>query len=194
MSYEQPYAPMPPAYQNPPAKRTNGVGIAALVVGIIAILLSLLPVVGIVIGVVAVVLGVIGLVLKNRARGMAITGLILGAVAVVVSVITTIIAGAFMNEVDNQMNTDHTIEYRASVSAGAASVTYGSIEGQSTVDFEGDWTDSATVTGFDAATLTVTGDPMAEEQELSCEIVVNGESVTVQTGTSLVSCSASTLD
>ncbi|MFC0246927.1 DUF4190 domain-containing protein [Citricoccus parietis] len=185
---------MPPAQTMPPTKRTNGVGIAALVVGIIAILLSLIPVVGIIIGVAAVVLGIIGLVLKNRAKGMAIAGLILGAVAVIVSIIATVIAGAFINEVDQQMNTEHTIEYKATVSTGAASASYGTIEGQSTADFEGEWTESATVTGFDAASLTITGDPMAEDQELTCEIIVNGESVTTQTGTSIVTCSGSTMD
>lgn len=199
MSHEQSSAPlssdqMAPGQPLPPMKRTNGVGIAALVVGIIAILLSLIPVVGIIIGVAAVILGVIGLVVKNRARGMAITGLILGAVAVIISIISTIIAGAVLSEVDSQMNSEHTIDYTATVSTGAASVSYGSIEGQSSAEFDGEWTESATVTGFDAATLTVTGDPLAEDQTLTCEIIVNGESVTTQSGTGTVSCTGTTID
>ncbi|GAA1664367.1 hypothetical protein GCM10010977_03460 [Citricoccus zhacaiensis] len=193
MSYEQP-APYPPAGPMPPARRTNGVGIAALVVGIIAILLSLIPIVGIIVAVVAVVLGIIGLVLKNRARGMAITGLILGAVALVVGVIVTIVAGVFVSEMDRQMNQENAIEYRATVSAGAATVSYGSVSGQSTAEFEGEWTESLNVTGFDIPSLMVSGDILGEDQELTCEIIVNGETVSSQSGTSTVSCSGSTID
>jgi len=88
MTQDQPgaYAPTAPA-----PKRSNPLGLTALIVGIVAIVGCAIPIVNFVsifLGFVALVLGIIGLVQKNRARGMAIAGSILGLLALIIGIAT----------------------------------------------------------------------------------------------------------
>lgn len=81
-----PYAP-----QQPAPKRSNPLGLTALIVGIVAIVGCAIPIVNFVsifLGFVALVLGIIGLVQKNRPRGLAIAGSILGVISLVVGIAT----------------------------------------------------------------------------------------------------------
>ena len=100
MSTQSPLPGPPPSSQNSsdPAvpSRSNGVGVAALVIGILAVVMAIVPFLGVVaflLGPAAIVLGIIGVLLKFRKRGTAIAGLILGVVAVIIaSIITSSIA------------------------------------------------------------------------------------------------------
>jgi hypothetical protein len=189
------YAPVPP-------KRGNGWGVTALVLGVIAVVLSFIPVVniaGIVLGALAAVFGIIGLVLKGRSKGTSIAGLILGVVAIVIASIVLAITAATVSAVDDAVKkvdedskAEHTIEYIVTVDQGTASVTYGATDGSSNEDIEGTWTKKQTVAGWDATSVMVTGDFETQGQKLTCEIKVDGETVTEQSGTSSVNCMADT--
>lgn len=101
-------------YQTAPAvpptssKRSNPLGLTALIVGIVAIVGCAIPFVNfasIFLGLVAVVLGVIGLVQKNRTRGLAIAGTILGAIALIVGIVTASVYAAAFNSVSDALET-----------------------------------------------------------------------------------------
>lgn len=86
-------APAPAPFQPPQQqeKRSNGLGLASLIVGIVAIVGSAIPFVNFVsifLGAIALVLGIIGLVLKGRRRGLAIAGTILGLLALIIGIVT----------------------------------------------------------------------------------------------------------
>lgn len=83
-------------------KRSNPLGLTALIVGIVAIIGCAIPFVNfvsIVLGLVAVALGIIGLVQKNRTRGLAIAGTILGAIALIVGITTASLYAAAVDSV-----------------------------------------------------------------------------------------------
>ncbi|WP_210481190.1 DUF4190 domain-containing protein [Naasia sp. SYSU D00948] len=93
-------APTEPAYAAPapaapaPVGRTNGLGIAALVVGIVALVLGLIPFVsyfGAFLAFVGLVLGVIGLVLKGRKKGIAIAGTIVSGIALILAIVLSVV-------------------------------------------------------------------------------------------------------
>lgn len=65
-----------------PQKKSNAVGVLALILGIAGILLSCI-VVGIIPAIIAIILGVIGIV-NNKGKGMSIAGLVCGAVGFVI--------------------------------------------------------------------------------------------------------------
>lgn len=87
-----PPQPQPPygytlAGQTPP-KRTNGAGLAALILGICGIVIAFIPFVNFgafLIGVAGVILGIVGLALVDRPRRMAAWGLILSALSLVIA-------------------------------------------------------------------------------------------------------------
>lgn len=186
-------------YGQPPQRPGNGFGVAALVVGIIALLLAWIPVINIgaiVLGVIAVILGILGLRKKFAGRGMSIAGIVLGALAIIGSVIVLIATAAFVGLVEEEIQRtegqEFSVEYIATVDQGEAQVSYGSAGGSSTESITGEWNEETTVTGFNLLSVTVTGDATAGEQQLGCEIRVNGETVAEESGTSLAACSAPT--
>ena len=200
--HQQGYAPggyPQGGYGQPPQRPGNGFGVAALVVGIIALLLAWIPVINIgaiVLGVIAVILGILGLRKKFAGKGMSIAGIVLGALAIIGSVIVLIATAVFVGLVEEEIQRtegqEFSVEYIATVDQGEAQVSYGSAGGSSTESITGEWTEEATVTGFNLLSVTVTGDATAGEQQLGCEIRVNGETVAEETGTSLAACSAPT--
>ena len=200
--HQQGYAPggyPQGGYGQPPQRPGNGFGVAALVVGIIALLLAWIPVINIgaiVLGVIAVILGILGLRKKFAGRGMSIAGIVLGALAIIGSVIVLIATAAFVGLVEEEIQRtegqEFSVEYIATVDQGEAQVSYGSAGGSSTESITGEWNEETTVTGFNLLSVTVTGDATAGEQQLGCEIRVNGETVAEETGTSLAACSAPT--
>jgi len=191
-----PRGPYPPGVYPPlapPPSTTNGLGIAALVIGIVSILAASIPLVGALIGIpggiVAVVLGLVGL-RKKYGRGLAITGTILGALAVVIAVVASIAIGLFVNQVVDTVGQEYTVDYKATVSTGRATATWGTSNQQSK-GFGGTWTLSDTVQGTSLmANLTVTGSNYSLDQPVSCEIKVNGHVVSSKTGTGRVNCTA----
>lgn len=102
------YQPAPVMPDQTPPKRSNPLGLTALIIGIVAIIGSAIPIVNFVsifLGIVAVILGIIGLVQKNRTRGLAIAGTILGAIALIVGIITASIYAAAFNSVSDALET-----------------------------------------------------------------------------------------
>jgi hypothetical protein len=87
--------PQPPGYgPPPPAKPTNGLAVAALVVGLIALLICWVPVIGILAGLVALGLGIAGWVRASRTgtgTGLAVAGTVLGGLAVIAGILATVV-------------------------------------------------------------------------------------------------------
>lgn len=84
---------MPTAGGPSPAK-SNGAGVAALVLGIIALVFSFIPFAGyfgMALAVVGVILGIVGLTVRGRTRGPAIAGTILSGLALVLAIIMAIV-------------------------------------------------------------------------------------------------------
>lgn len=183
--------------QQPPAPRGNGLGVAALVVGIVAIVLSLIPLLGMVaffLGPIAVILGLIGVFLKNRKKGMAITGIILGVLAIVIAAIWTAAISAGADAVDKSLNAEHDVKYVVTTN-GPANVSYWDGDGSSNKDIEKDWEKSFTADSFSMTSVTVSGDMMNESASVSCEVFIDGESVSKNTGegaAAMASCSGDT--
>jgi hypothetical protein len=108
MSTQSPLPTQPPSPPNGSDRavpnRSNGVGVAALVIGILAVVLAIVPFLGVVaflLGPAAIVLGIIGVLLKFRTRGTAIAGLILGVLAVIIASIITSSIASDMNAATN---------------------------------------------------------------------------------------------
>jgi hypothetical protein len=84
---------LPPAgYPAPP--KSNGPGVAALVLGIIALVFAFVPFanyLAIALGLVGLILGVLGLLAKGRSKGLPITGTVLSGIALILSIIMVVV-------------------------------------------------------------------------------------------------------
>lgn len=165
-------------------KRSNGLGVASLVVGIVAAVFSVIPVVGMAaffLGPVAILLGIIAFFLKNRKHGMAITGVILGVVSLVVAGMMTAAVGAAVKSVDDSINAEHTVEYVVTTS-GPATVSYWTPGGTSQEDITANWKKSITSKEFNITSLSVIGSYSDPKAAVSCEILIDGKSAGKNTG------------
>ena len=201
MSQTQPQQQTPQQPQK--TGRGKGFGVAALVLGIVALVFSFIPVVGAVaffLGPIAVVFGILGLVLRkgSGSRGTSIAGLILGAVAVIAAAIVFAITAAVVSGVGHaiatasaEANATHTVKYTATITGGAGkgTVTYGSTS-MSQKDVVGTFSDQKQETGTVLGTMTVSRDYSDNQATVSCEVFVDGKSVSKNTGDSMVTCSA----
>jgi hypothetical protein len=189
-----PVAPTPVGSQS---SVSNGFGITALVLGIVAVVSSFIPVLGMgafILGPLAIIFGIVGIIRKGRKRGTSIAGLVLGVAAIIIAAIVTALTASFVDEVSksvDESSAEVSVEYIATVNKGEATVTYGAMDGTSDATITEDWSETDTMTGFDAATLVVTGDFTTEGQEVSCELKINGESVAKNSGESSATCSGS---
>ena len=78
-------------------RRSNPVGLVALILAVVALVMAVIPVASFFAGLpalAAIVLGIIGLVLTGRRRGLALAGLIVGAVALIVAIVVSTISFA----------------------------------------------------------------------------------------------------
>lgn len=81
------------------------------------------------------------------------------------------------------------VELIATVTKGKASVTYSMGGDSADKDFTGQFTKQGTLdTVVGLATMVVLGDPLVEDQQLGCEIRVDGKTVKKETGKAAVSC------
>jgi hypothetical protein len=188
-------------YPGPPPKTGNGFGVAALVLGIIAVVIAFIPLLGVgsfILGALAAILGIVGLTKKGRPKGTSIAGLVLGVVSLIIAGIVTAMTAAFVGAVDEsvqEMEKMRVVEYRATVDTGEAQVTFGGSGGTSNESFTGQWSGEDQLEGFDVATMSVSGDVMAGgDQALTCEILVDGQPVAEESGTGMITCSASSMD
>ncbi|WP_051298741.1 DUF4190 domain-containing protein [Arthrobacter castelli] len=181
--YQQPgpYGYPQSPYRGP--QPSKGMAITSLVFGIVAVVLCLIPFVGfisIVGGLVAVVLGIIALVKKKPGRGMSIAGIIMGAVGAVIAVIITIVSIWAINAGMESMSEPRQVEYIVTTN-GPAEVQYFDGDGTATEQITGDWTQQINFTGPPLSTVTVVPADSADgSAQVSCEIIVNGESVAEQ--------------
>ena len=96
-------------YGAPPAPRSNGVAVAAMVLGIIAVAFGIIPFlffVAIPVGLAAIVCGAIGLARVRElqlGKGQSITGLVTGGVGIVVSILWLVGIFAFGAAVVNEL-------------------------------------------------------------------------------------------
>jgi hypothetical protein len=182
MSHQNTDFSQPPAYSGP--RRGNGAGVAALVVGIVAAVVAVIPLLGMAaffLGPVAIILGIIGLVLKNRKKGTSIAGLILGVIAMVIAGVVTASVSAGLDAVDKSLNAEHTVEYRVTTD-GPANVNYWNGGGSSSKDIKKNWKKSFTTTDWGMLRVTVNADFMREKAAVGCEILLDGKSVSKNSG------------
>ncbi|NCT91027.1 DUF4190 domain-containing protein [Cellulomonas sp. APG4] len=106
-AYAQPYG----GYGQPAPSKTNGLGIAALIVGILSLLICYIPFVGFVSvlgGIIAVVLGILGMRKakdgQTGGRGMSLAGLITGAIALLVAVVINVFVIIGLNSLDSSLD------------------------------------------------------------------------------------------
>ncbi len=97
--YQQPVAQ--PVYQQPvyqvqpvvmsapeqPVRKTNGFGIAGLILGILTLVTCWIPIVPLFFGFFGLILCIIGLCMKNAGKGQAIAGLVMTLIGVVIGVV-----------------------------------------------------------------------------------------------------------
>lgn len=110
----------------------------------------------------------------------------------------TALVGGAVNEVDKQMNTDHTVTYSITGDATDATATYNVGESNTSQDtgVAAGWTKEATVTGLFGASLTATNG-MNDVGTITCQILVNGQVINENTATgqfATANCSASSTD
>lgn len=185
-------------------KGLSASAIVGLVVGIIAILLSWVPIVNnfaAILGVIGVVFGIVGIVAtrsKGRRRGkaLAIAATVLSVISIVIVLVTQSSYGKAIDDLSNQVqqsqadqkkaNEERTITMKAT-SNGPASAMYGGLGETHTEDFNGTW--EKTMTGKEAGdypTLSVSSSDFTSADlsgvQVSCEIVVNGKSVSKHDG------------
>jgi hypothetical protein len=100
-----------PAAGYPAARRSNGMGTAALVLGVVALVLVLLLLfspLGAFLGLLAVLFGILGIVRANRGeadnRGQAVAGLVTGGLALLIGIVITISVGTWFATHVNDFN------------------------------------------------------------------------------------------
>lgn len=190
--------PAPPA----PTKRTNGFGIAALILGILTVIGAFIPILNYgawFLGLIGLVLGIVGLVVKDRTRGTAITGTILSGVGIILSIILAVtytvgFAAAVKTEIDKSSAAAAApvdVVYELTGTSTDATVTYSTwSDGKSgTEQATGQtlpWSKTFTVTkggDFDFKAFTLTGTNGQTGTDIGCKITIGGKVVSQQTST-----------
>lgn len=189
-------------------KGLSASAIVGLVFGVLAVLLSWVPIVNnfaAVLGVIGVVFAIVGIVAtrskgRKRGKGLAIAAAILSVIAIVIVLVTQNSYGKAMDNAANELqhsvqqsqaeqkkaDEERTITMKAT-SNGPATAMYGGTGETHTEDFNGTW--EKTMTGKEAGeypTLSITSsdyeNPDQNGIQLSCEIIVNGKSVSKHDG------------
>lgn len=150
--YQYPPGNIPP--QAPP--QSKGLAVASMVIGIVAIVLSFIPVIGFIsfiLGPIAVILGIVAIV-KKRGKGQAIAGIITGALGFIIVLIGTLLFGALVSSVDDEMQGLEELETEIESDAEAAGeedAGIADIEEEVTQNEEeppaGEWVEVATLSG-----------------------------------------------
>lgn len=160
-NYQYP-GPTPPP--GPPEKK--GMAVTAMVLGIIAIVLSFIPVLGLIsflLGPLAVIFGIIALVQK-RGKGQAIAGIITGAVGLIIVLIGTLLFGAAILSLDEEMQRQEELEEQIeqdAEDAGEDDADIEELEKEAEANDEGA-DDESTGEWVEVETLSGTGDQRGE--------------------------------
>ncbi len=224
MSYSPPPAYPTPPQQAPAAggpKRRNTFGLVALILAIVAFVGAFIPFFNYVAGLialVALVLGVIGLFIVGRAKGTAIAGLIIGFVALLISIVLAIVytfvffgnlantigtggSGADGSSIDGSTR-EISLVYQVDGTGSDVTVSYTTYSGDVTatqqqtgqsLPFEQEYTvGTGGAATYNSYTLTATNG--ADEGDVTCRIILDGQVVVEQTSTgayATASCTAS---
>lgn len=201
-----PQQPVPQyaAPQNPASLKPKGSGlaIAALVLGIVTAVISFIPFLNqfaFFTGVVGLILAIIALVKKTPSRGSAITGLILSVVGMIIATIVIIITMAFLNTVKDSvdkagagvtsaMNKETKVKYVVT-SDIPVKADYRSVQGSENAPVQGTWEKEVTFTGFNTPYVSVMPDDFMQKGTVTCEIFIDGASVSKKSGDSTINCS-----
>ncbi|ASN51248.1 DUF4190 domain-containing protein [Sinomonas sp. R1AF57] len=201
--YGQPGA----AYGAPGPQPSKALAIVALVLGGVAFLTCWIPFVNglaIALGIAGAVCGLIALIRKQAGKPLAITGLALSVVAVIISVVVNMIVIAaatsasdelrkFSETYSAQASAQHSVQYKVTTT-GKATVTYIDSNGSSNEEVTANWNKDFAETGYVIGSLSVMSDAGDASTHVSCEIIIDGKSVSKKTGTGAyanASCSGS---
>lgn len=97
----------------PSAPRSNGFGLAALILGIVAILGAAFPIINIfsaILAVIGLILGIVGLTRTGAPKGTSIAGTIISGVAIVIVIISSIIVSLGLAVLDEAIDEPGPIE------------------------------------------------------------------------------------
>lgn len=201
MTFPQYPQRMSPAQQYEPAPTppSNGVGIASLILGIISFLIAFIPFVGIagiITGLLAVIFGIVALV-KGQIKALAIVGTVLGAVSLAIAIGVTYLTYLGISMVGNaissasaDMSKPHEVRYVVTAQT-KAKVTYSSGTGTSNDEVTGTWEKNAEFTRYQSFSISVRDSQPTETGKVTCEIFVDGQSVSKNSGLGSIQCSGS---
>ncbi|MCC8908294.1 MmpS family transport accessory protein [Curtobacterium sp. GD1] len=190
----------PPAYVPQPhaPKRSNPLGLTALIVGIVAIVGCAIPIVNFVsifLGAVALILGIIGLVQKNRPRGLAIAGSILGVIALLVGILTASFYAAAAGS--RTVHYEVTSDGKTLSSVSYLTVNDGKSSTQQDTSATAPWSKDVPIADeglFTSSVFSLVAQAGADATTISCKITADGKTIQESTSTgpyAVASCSGS---
>ena len=107
MTYQMPYSPAPPSYQQPPR---NGLGTAGFVLGLIGLIFSPIPFVGVIawpLVIVGLILSLLGLAKARKGeatnKGLAVAGIVLSAIGLVICIVWVAAFGKVVADTANSL-------------------------------------------------------------------------------------------
>lgn len=190
----------------------NIFGLLALIIGGLALLFGLIPFVGMVAVIFAiggVTLGILGLVLKNfnAKKGLAIAGSIVSVIALIVAIANPFVWGAIISSSASQTLSDYDtadkqVEIVLTVTADApVDIDYNIDNGLSDTDAydksealfgqTSPWTTTVTVglnTKYDYSGVDLNANAAEYDDNVSCEVKVDGIIIAQDSGTGYASC------
>ncbi|WP_156807722.1 DUF4190 domain-containing protein [Acaricomes phytoseiuli] len=179
-----------------PAETKVGLAVTSLVLGIIAVLFSFIPLIGtlaFILGSIALILGIVALVRKTSAKAMAVAGTVLAIVALIIAGIVTAMTAAVVISVDDSLNKPSTVKY-VLTSDAPAKASYWKGDGTSNEPFTGSLEREIEVKGSVMANVTVMPEDITNSTaQMTCELFINGESVSKNSGTSSISCTGNSV-
>ncbi|MFJ3957114.1 hypothetical protein [Arthrobacter sp. NPDC090010] len=191
--YGAPGNPFTPAPTGP-----KGLAIAALVCGIIAFATAWIPVINIVAliaGLIAIVLGIVSLAKKFNGKVMAGIGMGLGVLGLLGALLMITIFAALTSTVpraplgsdplksyNEERNKEVSVKYVVTTT-GAADARYSTPTGSSDVTVSKDFTKEFTAKASDSFRVSAnSADYKDANVKISCEIIIDGQSVSKETG------------
>ncbi|ABY25041.1 hypothetical protein RSal33209_3329 [Renibacterium salmoninarum ATCC 33209] len=214
--YQQPYGgQFPPSA---PGKGLGITALVLGIVAFVLAFLPIINFVSYPLAIAAIILGIIGFAKKGASKVMPIVGGVLGVLALIIAIIVTVIGIAFVNNiksnVDDQYSSAaskissaaseassaaaqysndsakvHTVKYVATSNV-AAKADFSNETGTSNEAVSGTWEKEVTMKGsFLFPTVSVSVDDFSTQSNLSCEIFIDGQSISKKTGSILVICS-----
>ncbi|GAB4100711.1 hypothetical protein [Sinomonas halotolerans] len=180
----------------PPLKPGRTLAVVSLVFGAVALLTAWVPLVnvaGMGLAAAGAVCGGIALARRSGARGLARAGLAVCLASIPMAYTVNQTAARVISESNAQFEksmatfkakakAQRTVEFRVTTNAPAV-VSYLGGDGSQRTRITEDWSTEFTETGMLISMLDVVADPAAKSAKVSCEIIIDGQSVSKETGT-----------